>query len=114
MQAVLEARSAFRGDFSGVNIFSEFFDATNRLFDLRADFRCRRKRTISQPVMTNHSVLCGISNCSCLQFPHRCKRRLDLRPQFLEQIVRKFHPADVERETELTIFQEISLKSLPE
>jgi hypothetical protein len=64
--------------------------------------------------MTNQSLLRGISDCSSLQFPHRCKRMLDLRTHFLEQIVRKFHPADVERETELTIFQEISLKSLPE
>jgi hypothetical protein len=31
-----------------------------------------------------------------------------------KQIVRKFHPAEVERESELTIFQEISLKSPPE
>ncbi len=64
--------------------------------------------------MTNHSVLCGISDCSRLQFSHRCKRMLDLRPHFLEQIIRKFHPANVERETESTIFQEVSLKSLPE
>jgi len=32
---------------------------------------------------------------------------LDLPPHFLEQIVRKFHTADVERKTEVTIFQEI-------
>ena len=64
--------------------------------------------------MTNHSVFCRISDCSRLQFPHRRKRMLDLRLHFLEQIIRKFHPADVERKTELTIFQEISLKSLPE
>jgi hypothetical protein len=64
--------------------------------------------------MTNHSVLGGISDCSRLQFSHRCERMLDLRPHFLKQIVRKFHPADVEGETELTIFQEVSLKSLPE
>jgi hypothetical protein len=64
--------------------------------------------------MTNHSVLCGISDCPRFQFPHRRKRMLDLRPHFLEQIVRKFHPADVERKAELTMFQEISLKSLPE
>ena len=30
------------------------------------------------------------------------------------EIVRKFHPADVEREPELAIFEEISLKSLPQ
>jgi hypothetical protein len=39
---------------------------------------------------------------------------LDFGPHFLDQIVREFHPADVERKTKLTIFQEISLKSLPE
>jgi len=57
--------------------------------------------------MTNHSVLCGIRDCSRLQFSHRRERSLDLRPHFLEQIVRKFHTADVERETELTVLQEI-------
>jgi hypothetical protein len=39
---------------------------------------------------------------------------LDLRPHFVGQILWKFHPTDVEREAQLTIFQEISLKSLPE
>jgi hypothetical protein len=37
-----------------------------------------------------------------------------LLPHFLEQIVPEFHPADVERKTEFAIFQEISLKPLPE
>ena len=63
--------------------------------------------------MTDHSILRGIGDCSRLQFPHRSKRMLDLRSHLFEQIVRKFHPADVERETELTMLQEISLKSLP-
>jgi len=45
---------------------------------------------------------------------HRRKCMLDLRPYFLEQIVRKFHTDDVETKAQATIFQEISLKSLPE
>jgi hypothetical protein len=110
---MLEARSVFHSDFSGVNIFSECFDAPDRVFDFRPDFRRRRQRRIPQPIMTNHAVLCGIGDSSRLQFSHRVKRMLDLRLHFLEQIVRKFHPADVQRETELTMFQEVSLRSLP-
>ncbi len=94
-----------------MNIFGECFDAPDRVLDFRPDFRCRRKRRIPQPVMTDHSVLYGINDCSRLQFSHRRKR---MRPHFPEQVVRKFHSADVEREAEFTIFQEISLKSLPE
>ena len=97
-----------------MNIFSECFDAPNRVFGFRPDFRCRRQRRIPQPVMTNHSVLCGISDCSRLQFSHRCKRLFSPRLHFFEQILRKFHPADVEREIEVTVFEEIPLKPLPE
>jgi len=39
---------------------------------------------------------------------------LDSRAHFLEQIIRKFHPADVDGKTELTVLREISLKSLPQ
>ena len=45
---------------------------------------------------------------------HRRERLLNPRLHFLEQIIRKFHAADVEGKTELTVFQEISLESLPE
>ena len=64
--------------------------------------------------MTDHSLFCRISDCPRLQFLHRRKRLLDPRLHLLEQILRKFHAADVEGKTELAIFQEISLESLPE
>ena len=113
MQQVLKAPSVFGGDFSSVNIFRECFNPPNRVFDFRTYLRRRRKRRVSQPVMTNHSLLCRISDCSRLQLSHRRKCMLDLRPHFFEQIVRKFHTTDVERKAELTVFHEISLKSLP-
>jgi hypothetical protein len=64
--------------------------------------------------MTDHAFLCGIGDCARLQLSHRREGLLDLLPHFLEQIVPEFHPADVERKTEFAIFQEISLKPLPE
>ncbi len=114
VENVLETFSIFSRDFAAVNIFGEFLDAANRVFDFRPDFRCRRKRRIPQPVMTDHSLFCRISDCSRLQFSHRRERLLNPRLHFLEQIIRKFHAADVEGKTELTVFQEISLESLPE
>src|SRR5262245_2009876 len=97
-----------------MNIFGETFDAPDRVFDLCAELRSRRKRRIAQPVMAYHPFFGGVSNCPRFQLSHRPKRLLDLRLHFLEEIVRKFYPADVERNIEIAVVQEISLETLPE
>jgi hypothetical protein len=114
VQQVLEAPFVVRGNFSSMNIFGECFNLPNGVFDFRPDLRGRRKRRIPQPVVTDPFYSPWDWQLLRLQFSHGGKRMLDLWPHFLEQIVRKFHPADVERKTEFTIFQEISLKPLPQ
>jgi hypothetical protein len=64
--------------------------------------------------MSNHSFLGGISNCPGLQRSHCCKGFIDLRLHLLEEIVREFHPTDVERETKVGAIQKVPLKTLPE
>ena len=64
--------------------------------------------------MTDHPLLIGIGDCSRLELPHRGKRFVDLRLHFLDEIVRKLHPADVDGETEIIVVQKILLKPLPE
>ena len=110
---VFEAFSIFGPDLSGVKIRRKLFDAFVRLFDICAKFRARRQRGITEPIMTDHSPFVGIGDCSRLQLPHRCERFVDLRLHFLEEIVRKFHPADVDGETEFAVVQKILLKTLP-
>jgi hypothetical protein len=62
--------------------------------------------------MTDHALLSGIGDCSALQVSHGRKRFLNLRPHFLEEIVRKIHPADVERKIEISVIQKILLKNV--
>ena len=114
MQHTIEASSIFSRDFPAVNVFRESLDVLDRVFDFCPDCRCRRKRRVPQPIMTNHSFFCGISDCSRLELSHRRKRLLDLRPHLIEHVFRKFHSADVERKTEFTVFQKIPLKPLPQ
>ncbi len=59
--------------------------------------------------MTNHPFFSGIGDRSRFQFSHRGKRLADLRLHFLEEILRKFQPADVERKIKIAVVQKISL-----
>src|SRR5207249_6318086 len=111
---MLEAFAIFGGDFSGVNIRRKPFDMLDRFFDLCANFRVWRERRLAQPVMTDHAFLSRIGDCSALQLSHGRKRFLNLRLHFLEEIVRKIHPADVERKIEIAAVQKILLEALPE
>src|SRR6266446_9507124 len=97
-----------------MNIFGEFFEAVDGVFNFFPNLRSRRKPGIAEPIMANHSLFGGISDCPRFQLPHRGKRLVDLRLRSLEKILRKFHPADVEREIEIAIVQKISLETLPE
>jgi hypothetical protein len=63
--------------------------------------------------MSNHSFLGGISDCPGLQRSHYGKSFIDLWLHLLEEIVREFHPADIERETKIGVIQKILLKTLP-
>ena len=111
---MLEAFSIFGRDFSGVNIFGEFFNAVHGLFNFLSNFCGWRTRRIAEPVMTNHPFFSGIGDRSRFQFSHGRKRLTDLRLHFLEEIGRKFQPADVERKIKIAIVQEILLEALPE
>src|SRR5882762_2499975 len=63
--------------------------------------------------MPDHSFFVGIGDSACFQVAHRRKRFLDLRAHLVEEAVRKFHPADVDRETEIVVTEKILLKPLP-
>ena len=39
---------------------------------------------------------------------------IDIGLHFFEEVVREFHPADVERKTKVAVIQEVLLKTLPE
>ena len=103
----------FVRDFPGVNIAGESLDTFVRSFDICAKLRGGRQRGIPQPIMANHPFLIGIGDCSRFKLPHCRKRLVDLRLHFLEEIVGKSHPTNVERETEIVVVHEILLKTLP-
>ena len=111
---MLEEFSIFGRDFSGMDIFGESFDAVDGALNFCAKFWSRRKRRIAEPVMTHHAVFGGISDCPRFQLSHCRKRLLDLRLHSLEEILWKFHPADIERKTKIAVVQKISLEALPE
>ena len=64
--------------------------------------------------MSNHSVFAGIGDSPGLQRSHGRKGFIDLWLHLLEEIIREFHPTDVERKTEVAVIQEVLLKTLPE
>jgi hypothetical protein len=64
--------------------------------------------------MTDHPFLIRIGNRARLQFVHRCERLVDSRLHLAEEIIRKFHPADVDGELEIAVANKIVLESLPE
>jgi hypothetical protein len=100
---VFKGFSIFRRDFFAVNIRCECLDLLDRLFDLGANFRSGRQGGIPEPIMSNHSILRGICNRPGLQRSHGCKRLVDLRLHFFEEIIREFHPADIEGETKVAV-----------
>ena len=111
---MFKAFSIFGRDFSGMNIRRKAFDAFVRLFDIGAQLLVRCQCRIAQPIMTDHSLFIRIGDRSRLELPHRGKRLVDLGLHFLEKIVRKLHPANVDGKIELVVAEKISLETLPE
>ena len=64
--------------------------------------------------MPDHPLLIGVGDRARFQFAHRGKRLLHLRSHFLEKVIRKTHPADVDREIEIVVAQKIFLEARPE
>ena len=107
----LFAAAAF--DFSRMDISREFFDLRVCLFNLGAQLSIGRERRFAQPIMADHSFFVRIRDSACLQVAHGRERLVDLRLHLAEEIVRKFHPADVDRKSELVVTQKVLLKPLP-
>ena len=63
--------------------------------------------------MADHPFFIWVGNRARFQLAHGRERLVDLRPHFGEEIVRKFHPADVDGKIEVVVTQEILLKPLP-
>src|SRR5579885_1127039 len=101
-------------DFSRMNVRGEAFGLLWWPSNLRADFGSGRQRRVAQPLMADHAVFSRVGDCSRLQLAHRAKRLLDLRPHFVEEIVRELHAADIEAEGRLLVAQKIFLEPLPE
>src|SRR2546423_9555448 len=64
--------------------------------------------------MPDHAFLVRICDSSLFQIAHCGERLVHLRPHRIEKIVRKFHPADVDRKSEISVAQKVLLESLPE
>ena len=111
---VLEFLSVRGRDLSGMNIGRERLDLFVRLFDVAAKIGIRSQRRIAQPIVADHAVFIRIRDCACLQFTHGPKRLLDTWLHLVEEIVAKFHPADVDRKIDIVVTQEILLEALPE
>ena len=101
-------------NFSAMDIGREFLDARIGRLYLATQVSVRREVGFAQPVVADHSLFVRIRNFALFQTAHRRERLVDLRPHFLEEIVRKFHPADVDRETEIVVAKKVLLKALPE
>ncbi len=100
---VLKFFAATGFNFSRVDVSRELFDPRVCGFDLGAQLRIWRERRLAQPVMADHSFFIGIRDSARFQVAHRGKRLVDPRSHLVEEIVRKFHPADVDRETEIVV-----------
>ena len=88
------AATAF--DLSAVHIGCEFLDLGIRVFDLLAQLSVGGEFRFSQPVMADHPFFIGVRDSARFQIAHRGKRFVDPRPHLVEEIVREFHPADVD------------------
>src|SRR5262249_26834431 len=63
--------------------------------------------------MTYHSLFVRVRDSSRFQITHCCECLVDLRLHLAEEIVRKFHPADIDRKIKLVVAQKELLESLP-
>ena len=111
---VLEALSVLRRDFSAVHVGRELFDARVGFIDVRAQLGSGREFGIAEPVMPDHPPFVRVRDCARLQFAHGGERFLDAFLHRSEEIIRKTHAADVDREIEIIVAQEIFLKPRPE
>ena len=64
--------------------------------------------------MANHPFFVWIRDSARLQVAHGGEGLVDPRPHLVEEIVRKFHPTDVDRKTEVVVAQKVLLESLPQ
>ena len=97
-----------------MDIGSELFNPRIGSFDLGPQRGVWCKLRIAQPVMADHSVFVTVRSSASFQIAHGRKRLVDLRSHLIEVTLRKFHPTDVDRETEIVVAQKVLLKSLPE
>src|SRR5450755_274247 len=64
--------------------------------------------------MSDHSLLVRVRDRARFEFAHGGERFFDACLHFSEEIIRKSHPAYVDREVEIVVTQEIFLKPRPE
>ncbi len=85
-------------DFAVVHFLRERLHCGHGAVDLFTNGGGGRQGGVAQPVMSDHAFLVGVGKGALLQFPHRGERLLH--PGFHpgEKVIRKIHPAHVNRE----------------
>src|SRR4051812_21021746 len=97
-----------------MHIRSELFDPLVCLLDVAAQLLVRRELRIAQPVVADHSLFVWIRDRAALQFSHRRERLFRAWLHAGEESIIEPHPAHVDREADLRIFEKVFLKSRPE
>src|SRR6476660_7932978 len=94
-------------DITGMDLSGKLFDPRIRFFDIVSQLGTRSQSRITQPIVTNHSVLIHICDRARFELPHWLKGHLRTRAHRLQKIIAKSHPTDVNRETDVVIAQKI-------
>src|SRR4029077_1775634 len=96
-----------------MDLSGKLFDPRVRFFDIVSQAGTWSQSRIAQPIVTNHAALIHIRDRARFELPHFRKGPLGTRAHRLQKIIGKWHPTDVDRETDIVIAQKIPLEALP-
>jgi hypothetical protein len=109
----LGERAIYSVNSSSVHVCRKLFDSSDRVLDFGADFGVRRQFRIAQPIMANHPVFVGVGDGAFFEGVHGDKRLVHPAGHFLEVIIRKIDPAQINRQADLRKGGVVALESLP-
>ena len=91
----------------------EIADRLVAVLDLRFQLRRGRQLRRAQPVVADHAIFVGIGDRAGFEVLHACEGFLRERLHSAQEVVAKTHAADVERDAERLVAEEIFLITVP-
>jgi hypothetical protein len=100
-------------DFPGVDIGGKGLDGGDGVLNLFSDLRRRRQGRVAQPVMADHTFFVRVSDGASFKLRHFLERGIDPGADFVQELRREIHPADVHGEAQFRELAVVLLKPFP-